>query len=559
VGCAGCHDVNGSDGKRIESVLKPKPLAAFAALDAGCLAPAARQGAPHYELDDAQRAAVAAAVRWLESPPSESTPTRERAIERMLTSLNCYACHNRDGRGGTIPAVVTTDEDGEPILKDAARDALFTSAVQELGDEGRLPPTLNGIGDKLTAGFLREVLVEGGKDRGAYMQTLMPKWHGTVVDPLAKMLVEDVKTTVPTPALSGHVESEIEEQARGLVGSKSLGCIKCHSFASEKGQSLGVIDMTRMPKRLRHEWFLAYVANPQQFRPGTRMPASWPEGKTFYPGVLDGTAAGQIEAVWRYLAGTKPRPPVGSGTNPIELVPAERPIIYRNFIDGAGPRAIAVGYPEKVNLAWDADRLRLALVWRGAFIDAGKHWTGRGQGFQSPLGDRVFTPDIATPLARFDDVKALAVDPWPKGSARSTDGPADGHRFAGYSLDTDGRPTMLWRWGDSRVRERFVPAAFADKASQADGQRIGLRRTVTVAGPAPAPIAAWRLAAGKQIEAVDGGWYVVDRVWRVRLNGTGAGSIVRREADGLVELRVPLVWTRTATAEQAVIEEELAW
>jgi mono/diheme cytochrome c family protein len=559
VGCANCHDLKGADGTRIEPASKPKPLAERMAMDGGCLATVARKGVPHYPLDDAQRAAVAAAVRWLASPAAAASPTRERTIDRMLTSLNCYACHNRDGRGGTIPAVATTDDDGEPILKDPVRDALFTSAVQEVGDEGRLPPTLTGVGDKLAAGFLREVLVKGGKDRGAYMHTLMPKWHSNVAEPLAKLLADDVKTTGPTPALSGRSEAEIDEQARGLVGSKSLGCIKCHSFAGEKGQSLGVIDMVRMPHRLRHEWFLAYVANPQQFRPGTRMPASWPEGKTFYPDILDGTAAGQIEGVWRYLAGAKPRPPVGSGTNPIELVPVDRPIIYRNFIEGAGPRAIGVGYPEKVNLAWDADRLRLALVWRGAFIDAGKHWTGRGQGFQSPLGDGVFVPDIATPLARFEDAAALADAPWPQGSARNADGPAEGHRFSGYSLDAAGRPSVLWRWGDMRVREQFVPAEFVDEAPRADGKRTGLRRTVTVAGPAPAPIAAWRLATGKHIEAVDGGWYVVDHAWRVRLNGTGADTIVRCESDGVVELRVPLVWTRTATAEQAVIEEELAW
>jgi hypothetical protein len=145
---------------------------------------------------------------------------------------------------------------------------MFTSGVQEMGDEGRLPPTLTGVGDKLAAGFLREVLVEGGKDRGAYMHTLMPKWHAAVVEPLVTLLAEDPKTTVATPSLAGHAESEIEEQGRGLVGSKSLGCIKCHSFGGDKGQSLGVIDMTRMPKRLRHDWFLAYVANPQQFQAG---------------------------------------------------------------------------------------------------------------------------------------------------------------------------------------------------------------------------------------------------------------------------------------------------
>jgi len=560
VGCASCHELKGPDGTLITPVATPKPLAALAALDAGCLATdSPRAGVPQYQLDGLQRAALKEAVHWLTSSEAAAPPSPEQAIDRMLTSLNCYACHNRDGRGGTIPAVATTDADGEPILKDFARDALFTSAVQELGDEGRLPPTLTGVGDKLAPGFLREVLIEGGKDRSVYMHTLMPKWHVAVVDPLARLLATDVKTTAPTPDLTGHTESEVEEQGRALVGSKSLGCIKCHSFAGDKGQSLGVIDMVRMPTRLRHDWFLAYVANPQQFRPGTRMPASWPEGKTFYPDVLDGTASGQIEAVWRYLGGTKPRPPVGASGNPIELVPTDRPIIYRNFIEGAGPRAIGVGYPEKVNLAWDADRLRLALVWHGPFIDAGKHWTGRGQGFQSPLGEGVFAADATTPLARFDDVAAMTSAAWPPGSSRNADGPADGHRFSGYRLDADGRPAFLWRWGDCSVQERFKPIAFTSEAPVPHGKTVGLRRMVTITGPPQPTVAAWRVATGKEIEAVDGGWYVVDHAWRVRVGGGAADTIVRRDADGLVELRLPLGWTSQGQASMAVVEEEFSW
>ena len=545
VGCASCHELKGSDGKRIEPAATPKPLMKLVSLDAGCLAKAARQGTPHYPLDDVQRSAVTSALGWLRSPAAESAPAREQTIDRMLTALNCYACHNRDGRGGIIPAVTTTDDDGEPILKDPVRDALFTSAVQELGDEGRLPPTLTGVGDKLASGFLREVLAEGGKDRGAYMHTLMPKWHPNVVDPLAKQLAEDVKTTVSTPELSGHSESEIDEQARGLVGSKSLGCIKCHSFAGEKGQSLGVIDMTRMPKRLRHDWFLAYVANPQQFRPGTRMPASWPEGKTFYPGVLDGTAAGQIEAVWRYLAGTKPRPPVGSGTNPIELVPVDRPIIYRNFIEGAGPRAIGVGYPEKVNLAWDADRLRLALVWRGAFIDAGKHWTGRGQGFQTPLGDGVFSPDAASAIA----VLASLESPWPMAKPDQPAGERrDGPRFRGYSLDVQGRPTFNWSIDGMRIGEKIEPIV--------EGGKQVVRRTIQVAGRPAAGEAFFRVALARKVEDKGDGWLLIDGTWRVRVSGAGVAPAVNRSDDGTTEIRRRIVWS---PGDEAEFVEELSW
>ena len=545
VGCASCHDLKGGDGKRIESAAKPKPLAELITLDGGCLAAAARKGSPHYPLDDTQRAAVAAAIRWLTSPEAAALPDRERAIDRMLTSLNCYACHNRDGRGGTIPAVATTDDEGEPVLKDAARDALFTSAVQELGDEGRLPPTLTGVGDKLTDGFLREVLVEGGKDRGAYMHTLMPKWHAKVAEPLAKLLAEDVKTPVPVPALAGHSESEIEEQGRGLVGSKSLGCIKCHSFGGDKGQSLGVIDLVRMPKRLRHEWFLAYVANPQQFRPGTRMPAAWPEGKTFYPDVLDGTAAGQIEGVWRYLAGAKPRPPIGASAHPIELVPTDQTIVYRNFIEGAGPRAIAVGFPDNVHVAWDADQLRLALVWRGAFIDAGKHWTGRGQGFQSPLGDGVFTPDAAPSVA----VLASPESPWPVAKPdQPAGGQGDGVRFRGYSLDAQGRPSFNWSNGGMRISEKIEPVV--------EGGKTMVRRTIRLAGRPAAGETFFRVAVASKVDEGDSGWLRIDDTWRVRVSGAGVGPAASRTADGKTEVRRPIVWSPGDAAE---FVEDLSW
>jgi mono/diheme cytochrome c family protein len=546
VGCASCHELKGFDGKRIEPAVRPKPFAELVSLDDGCLAKAARQGTPHYPLDDAQRSAVTAAIGWLRSPAAESAPARERTIDRMLTALNCYACHNRDGRGGTIPAVAATDEDGEPILKDAVRDAMFTSGVQEMGDEGRLPPTLTGVGDKLTSGFLREVLVEGGKDRGAYMHTLMPKWHAAVVEPLVTLLAEDPKTIVATPSLAGHAESEIEEQGRGLVGSKSLGCIKCHSFGGDKGQSLGVIDLVRMPKRLRHEWFLAYVANPQQFRPGTRMPAAWPEGKTFYPDVLDGTAAGQIEGVWRYLASAKPRPPLGASAHPIELVPTDQPIIYRNFIEGAGPRAIAVGFPDKVHAAWDADQMRLALVWRGAFIDAGKHWTGRGQGFQSPLGDGVFTPDTASSIA----VLTSPESPWPTVAQRGqpAGGQDDGTRFRGYSLDPQGPPTFKWSSNGMQISETIEPVV--------EGGKAFVRRTVRIVGRPAAGEAMFRVAMAKKIEQGDSGWLRIDDTWRVRVSGAGVGPAANRTADGTTEVRRRIVWGPEDTAE---FVEELSW
>ena len=540
VGCANCHRLGDAEGgvSPVAAAAPTKPLADLTALDAGCLAACPPASAVTYELDASQRASLTAAILWLRSPAAIDAPAHEQAITRSLTVSNCYACHDRDGKGGVLPAVARQDDDGEPVLVDAARDALFAATQAELGDEGRRPPTLTAVGGKLRPEFLREVLRDGGRDRMATMPTRMPKWAVTIAEPLAESLAADPAVDCAVPPLTRHDEPDIMDQGRHLVGSKALGCIKCHSFAGDKGQSLGLIDMTRMPARLRHEWFLAYVANPQAFRPGTRMPAAWPDGKTFYPDILDGTAAGQIEAVWRYVGSSKPRPPVGAGQNLIELVPVDRPIIYRNFIENAGPRAIGVGYPEGVHLAWDAEALRLALVWRGAFIDAGRHWSGRGQGWQPPLGDGVLTPDLAAVIETLPDATAA----WPKEPPRSR-----GARFLGYTLDAQGRPAFRWSLGGITIEEKFAPALV--------GKARFLRRTLRLSGRPGEGTTIFRGAVAR-LEDAGAGWWRVDGLWRLRVNGAGAGEPVRHEADGRTELRFPIVWASDGTAE---IVEEMTW
>jgi len=547
LGCVQCHQMKAATtGPTTPSSARvvAKPLDQLTRPGAGCLSPTTAEGGhPRYGLDDAQRDSVTAALAWLRSTDAAGKPDRERSIDRMLTSLNCYACHSRAApglapKGGVVPAVATVDEDGEPILKEAARDALFTTAIQELGDEGRVPPTLTGVGDKLRPEFLAEVLKKGGEDRGPYMHTRMPKWHGSFATSLAALLAEDPKTEIASPNFTGHDDAEIDEQGRHLVGSKALGCIKCHAFGGQKGQGQGVVDLLRMPKRLRHEWFLAYVADPQRFRAGTRMPAAWPEGKSFYPEVLDGTASAQIEAVWRYLAGPKPRQPVGAGNNPIELVPMDRPILYRNFIEGAGPRAIGVGYPEKVNLAWDAENFRLALVWRGPFIDAGRHWTGRGQGFQPPLGDDLVAPDAAAAIEVLADIDAA----WPD-APRSR-----AARFGGYTLDRAGRPTLAWSLGGMTIEEGFEPTRVA-------GREV-VRRTIRLRGRPDDGTVVFRAAVAATIEDAGDGWQRIDGRWRVRVGGAGVGPETRRTHDARTELRFPVVWSAGDTAD---IVEELSW
>src|SRR5262249_27680558 len=145
-------------------------------------------------------------------------------------------CHDRNSLGGVIPG----------------RDEFFMSDMPEMGDEGRLPPSLTGVGAKLTTDWLKSLFDQGAKDR-AYMLTRMPKFGLANVGGLATALeAADAALTKPAPAV--HVvpdnEKRIKAAGRRLVGSQGFSCIKCHTFAGQRSSGIQAISLTTMTSRL---------------------------------------------------------------------------------------------------------------------------------------------------------------------------------------------------------------------------------------------------------------------------------------------------------------------
>jgi mono/diheme cytochrome c family protein len=495
LGCASCHHLN-LEGKPITST---RIIANLAKLDTskGCLSSSPGKNVPRYDLSAGQRNAIVAALK--SKPAAPSTATR---VANTLLTFNCYACHARDKVGGPQ----------EELNKS------FQTTQPEMGDEARLPPPLDGVGAKLQPAYFWRILDQGVHDR-PYMHTRMPGFGaGNVAH-----VVEDFASLDKLPAV-GKVKFEVpmdrvKAQARHLVGAQAMGCIKCHTFAGQKAEGIQGIDMLKLPQRLRRDWFHAYVADPQRIRPGTRMPGAFTAGKSVLPDILDGTALTQIEAMWLYLEdGTKARRPVGIGPAFIPLVPTTSAIIYRNFIQGAGTRAIAVGYPEKVHLAFDANNLRLAMLWQGDFIDAARHWTDRGSGFEGPLGDHILHLPAGVSFA----VLGTADTPWPTGSAKSL-----GQRFRGYRLTKDDRPTFLYQVGDVKIEDFSQPIV--------TGKEHTLKRTLTLTTDKPTDKLHFRAAAGDKIEVKPDGWFVIDGKYKVKATGT-AGKIFLRKVGGRTEL-----------------------
>jgi mono/diheme cytochrome c family protein len=507
LGCASCHVLR-EKANPIAAMRSAKPLAELAGRG-GCL-DRRDNSTPRYGLNDAQVVALGVAIQEIKQPRRELTAAE--TVDRTLIRFHCIACHQRGELGGML----------------AARDLFFTSDMPEMGDEGRIPPSLNGVGAKLTTEWLDHIFAHGAKDR-PYMLTRMPKFGTANVGSLTKSFESAdaalVRTAPPLKQLAEDDERRIKAGGRRLVGTQGFSCIKCHTFADQKSSGIQALSLTTMTKRLRHDWFYHYLQNPQAYRPGTRMPTAFPDGQTTLPKVLDGTIDTQIDAIWRYLSdGDKAIFPVGLVTGKIELVAFDEPIVYRNFIEGAGTRAIGVGYPEKLNLAFDANSMRLALLWHGAFIDAARHWTARGAGFEKPLGDNVLKLPDGPPLAVLSDLKAA----WPTAVPDN-----DELHFGGYRLGPKRQPTFLYSWNGLSIEDTPHPVGQDDVFT--------MQRKINFTSSKPIENAYFRLARASQIEKLTDNSYRIDNRWTLRINS--GPNPVARDIDGERELLVPMILT----------------
>jgi azurin len=195
---------------------------------------------------------------------------------------------------------------------------------------------------------------------------------------------------------------------------------------------------------------------------------------------------------------------------PIPLAVTNEPVIYRNFIQGAGNRGIGVGYPGGINIAWSAESMNLAVFWRGAFIDASKHWNSRGGGAQSPLGYDVIQPTGEVSPALFVSDKPDAAWPvWDKVKR------FEGFEWKGYTLDAKRSPTFRYTWHGAEIEETYNASGDGNKPDS----KPTLTRTVTIKGNVPAN--AWFRIATGQIEAKEGA-FVLKGKTAARIASTGA-------------------------------------
>ncbi len=488
-GCADCHRQEGIQPH------KYTPLEELT-IDRGCLSDS--QGTwPDYQLDAKQRDTLRLA---LDRQKDRLTETEQ--IELTMHTLRCYRCHSRDGIGGVSEQ----------------RNDHFHTSNQNLGPQGRMPPSLTGVGAKLKPKWLRSVLVAGRSIR-PYMKTRMPQYGDTQMEHLVDLLGRADQS--PGHVTFGNLPDHKEAKKIGteLVGRGGLNCVACHTFQQKPAQTMPAVDLTEMADRLHKEWFYRYMLSPQSLSPGTVMPSFWPGGKAIRKEILAGDPNQQLEAIWQWLAdGRQARTPRGLIFKPIELVATEEAVMLRRRYQGIGKRGIGVGYPSGVNLAFDAQQLRLAMIWKGKFADPGGVWSGQGSGNVRPLG---------ADLIRMVRGPDLDRKPWLY--TQDEDRRPPDHQFTGYYLDSLRRPTFTYRLGDVEVEDYSVGAGDDRAESQPDSTgRSTLKRTVTFTSPGPREDLFFRVADGQSI-AASGDHFRIDQRLVIRIGPSHTGQVIRMD------------------------------
>ncbi len=492
LGCANCHD---------DLKLPTKVSTPFAKLapNLGCLSET-DNASPRFHLTAAQRVLVAKALPLAEKPQLDDA----QQIAKTLVTFNCIACHERTGVGGIDPA----------------RNALFTGTQPALGDQGRIPPPLSNVGAKLQPGWIAEILLRGKRQR-SYVDASMPQFGEANVGNLVGLFG---KVDRLEEAVLPKVANIQESKAAGyeMIGTDGLSCIACHEFNGQKSGEMAALDIAHTTTRLQKNWFALYMRQPSRFHPTVIMPSFWPDGKSTRPNILAGDTPQQIEALWNYLSdGTRAKKPVGLSrqTNEIrvgdttELCRGQSPIGYRG---------IAVGYPERISLAFDSGEMALRQLWKGEFasVDFARF---------SPRGTEMISFPPGIPFHRL----AKLEDQWPYKAKTNYTFPQDhGYEFRGYVLDAARRPTFRYQYGDISVDDYF------EDVGDSDGKAF-FRRTLRFDAPAAQPSFYFRAAVGKNVASTNERTFSADKL-ELRIT-TNHKAIIREgeTADVLIPVTLP--------------------
>ena len=186
---------------------------------------------------------------------------RQEAGRLTVEHYNCTDCHEIEGRGGDIRAYVE--------------------------DRGYHPPILNGEGAKVQSDWLFRFLQQPEPIR-PWLKVRMPTFglSGPEITTISQYFMATNDVDAPFLFLQPQdLDPALVKQ--GEMSLQKLQCLSCHVLSEEalakKGAANLAPNLAMAHRRLRPDWIIKWLTDPQKVESGTNMPSFfYSEGQRLY-------------------------------------------------------------------------------------------------------------------------------------------------------------------------------------------------------------------------------------------------------------------------------------
>jgi cytochrome c2 len=196
----------------------------------------------------------------------------------LIARRNCRGCHVIEGAGADIRSTIS--------------------------DPGLWPPLLNTQGAKTQPLWLHSFIQEpGDQTLRPWLSVRMPTFHFDQEEATVIGKYFSAIDNVPFPFIDTSIETSDEELRIGRQLFEDIQCGLCHQVGNQipaRDAADLAPDLGLTYERLRPQWVLDWILDPNSIAPGTTMPAIFANGQTPFD-VLEGNTEAQIEAIRNHL------------------------------------------------------------------------------------------------------------------------------------------------------------------------------------------------------------------------------------------------------------------
>lgn len=377
--CGACHELPSGTAET-----SPVDLAWSAAdWQHACTQTADRARAqPGYRLRPGQSAAIREFVTRIVRMPADRAPPLSGGL--VMAERNCLNCHSREQESGLAPVATQLAERNDHY-------ALRLPALT--------PPSLNGVGDKLTDAALADAIATRRAPLRPWLDVRMPRFD--LSDAESRAIVEHLieQDRIPDLPSTETDDDPLRLRVAGerLVTSAGFGCTSCHQIGSFEPQDVALAargtNLSLLGERMRRPWYERWVRNPARIVPRMEMPSV----QQPIHGVLDDDLADQLAAVWHVLNVPDFEPPAAGAIRVVRSrnVPdaPEQASVLTDVLEIGKRRYIKpllVGLDNRHNVLFDLASAELAGWWFG---DTARQRTRGKTWYWEPGGSHLIEPE----------------------------------------------------------------------------------------------------------------------------------------------------------------------